>query len=123
MARMITDLESIIEPISILFRRARLTGNLDVPAPNNMHFSDNNTITIVWNLSEDPPIDSVSAFEKIRSLASSEFDRVDHEDIGISIYTGKIEWHGQYPDVYFRVVMSKEVTKCPNSTGNLSVSS
>lgn len=123
MDRMITDLESIIEPISVLFRRARLTGNLDVPAPNNMHFSENNTITLVWNLSEEPPIDAVSSFEKIRSLASSEFNRVDHEDIGIVIYTGKIEWHGQYPDAYFRVVMSEEVTKCPNLTGNLSVSS
>ena len=123
MDRMITDLESIIEPISVLFRRARLTENLDVPAPNNMHFSENNSITLVWNLSEEPAIDAVSSFEKIRSLASTEFNRVDHEDIGIVIYTGKIEWHGQYPDVYFRVVMSEEVTRCPNLTGNLSVSS
>lgn len=123
MTRMITDLESIIDPISVLFRRARLTGNLDVPAPNNMHFSENNTITLVWNLTEDPPIDAVSSFEKIRSLASSEFGIVEHEDIGIVTYTGKIEWHGQYPDVYFRVIMSKEVTKCPNSIGNLSASS
>lgn len=123
MDRMITDLESIIEPISVLFRRARLTGNLDVPAPNNMLFSENNNITLVWNLSELPPLDAVSAFDKIKSLANSEFDLIDHEDIGIVIYTGKIEWHGEYPDVYFRVVMSREVTKCPNSTGNQSVSS
>ena len=123
MDRMITDLESIIEPISVLFRRARLTGNLDVPAPNNMLFSENNNITLVWNLSELPPLDAVSAFDKIKSLANSEFDLIDHEDIGIVIYTCKIVWHGDYPDVYFRVVMSREVTKCPNSTGNQSVSS
>ena len=123
MDRMITDLESIIEPISVLFRRARLTGNLDVPAPNNMLFSENNTITLAWNLTDLPPIEAVSAFGKIKSLASSEFDLIDHEDIGIVIYTGKIEWHGQYPDVFFRVVMSREVTKCPNLTGNQSVSS
>ena len=123
MDRMITDLESIIEPISVLFRRARLTGNLDVPAPSNMHFSENNTITLVWNLTEYPPIDAVSSFERIKSLANSEFDRVDHNDIGIVIYAGKISWHGQYPDVYFRVVMSKEVTKCPDSTGTPSASS
>lgn len=123
MDRKITDLESIIEPISVLFRRARITGNLDVPAPNNMHFSENNTITLVWNLSEVPPIEAVSAFDKIKRLASNEFDFIDHEDIGIVIYVSRIEWHGDYPDVYFRVVMSREVTKCPNSTGNQSVSS
>lgn len=123
MDRLITDLESIIEPISVLFRRARLTGNLDVPAPNNMLFSEDNSITLVWNLTEEPPIDAVGDFDKIKSLASSEFELIDHEDIGIVIYTGKIEWHGEYPDVYFRVVMSREVTKCPNSTGNQSVSS
>lgn len=123
MNRMITDLESIIEPISVLFRRARLTGNLDVPAPNNMLFSEDNSITLVWNLSEEPPIDAVVDFDKIKNLASSEFELIEHEDIGIVIYTGKIEWHGEYPDVYFRVVMSREVTKCPNSTGNQSVSS
>lgn len=123
MDRKITDLESIIEPISVLFRRAGITGNLDVPAPNNMLFSENNTITLVWNLSEEPPIDAVSSFDKIRRLASTEFNTIDHEDIGIVIYTGKIEWHGEYPDVFFRVVMSREVTKCPNSTGNQSVSS
>lgn len=123
MDRMITDLESIIEPISVLFRRARLTGNLDVPAPNNMLFSENNSITLVWNLSEEPPIDAVSNFDKIKSLASSEFELIDHEDIGIVIYTCKIVWHGEYPDVHFRVVMAREVTKCPNSTGNQSVSS
>ena len=123
MDRMITDLESIIEPISVLFRRARLTGNLDVPAPNNMLFSEDNSITLVWNLSEEPPIDAVVDFDKIKNLASSEFELIEHEDIGIVIYTGKIEWHGEYPDVYFRVVMSREVTKCPNSTGNQSVSS
>lgn len=123
MDRLITDLESIIEPISVLFRRARLTGNLDVPAPNNMLFSEDNSITLVWNLSEEPPIDAVGDFDKIKSLASSEFELIDHEDIGIVIYTGKIEWHGEYPVVYFRVVMSREVTKCPNSTGNQSVSS
>lgn len=123
MDRMITDLESIIEPISVLFRRARLTGNLDVPAPNNMIFSENNNITLVWNLSEVSPIDAVIAFDKIKSLAGSEFELIDHEDIGIVIYTSKIDWHGEYPDVSFRVVMSREVTKCPNLTGNLSVSS
>ena len=123
MNRMITDLESIIEPISVLFRRARLTGNLDVPAPNNMLFSEDNSITLVWNLSEEPPIDAVVDFDKIKNLASSEFELIEHEDIGIVIYTGKIEWHGEYPDVYFRVVMSREVTKCPNSIGNQSVSS
>ena len=123
MDRLISDLESIIEPISVLFRRARLTGNLDVPAPNNMLFSENNSITLVWNLSEVPPIDAVSDFDKIKSLASSEFDLIDHEDIGIVIYTCRIEWHGEYPEVHFRVVMSREVTKCPNSTGNQSVSS
>lgn len=123
MDRMITDLESIIEPISVLFRRARLTGNLDVPAPNNMLFSENNNITLVWNLTEVPPIDAVSAFDKIKELASSEFEIIDHEDIGIVIYTGRIVWHGEYPEVNFRVVMSREVTKCPNSTGNQSVSS
>lgn len=123
MDRLITDLESIIEPISVLFRRARLTGNLDVPAPNNMLFSEDNSITLVWNLSEEPPIDAVVDFDKIKNLASSEFELIDHEDIGIVIYTGKIEWHGEYPEVYFRVVMSREVTKCPNSTGNQSVSS
>ena len=123
MDRMITDLESIIEPISVIFRRARLTGNLDVPAPNNMLFSEDNSITLVWNLSEEPPIDAVGDFDKIKKLASSEFELIDHEDIGIVIYIGKIEWHGEYPDVYFRVVMSREVTKCPNSTGNQSVSS
>lgn len=123
MDRMITDLESIIEPISVLFSRARLTGNLDVPAPNNMLFSENNNITLVWNLSDLPPIEAVGAFDKIKNLASSEFEIIDHEDIGIVIYTGKIVWHGEYPDVYFRVVMSREVTKCPNSTGNPSASS
>ena len=123
MDRLISDLESIIEPISVLFRRARLTGNLDVPAPNNMLFSEDNSITLVWNLSEEPPIDAVVDFDKIKNLASSEFELIEHEDIGIVIYTGKIEWHGEYPDVYFRVVMSREVTKCPNSTGNQSVSS
>ena len=123
MDRMITDLESIIEPISVLFRRARLTGNLDVPAPNNMLFSENNNITLVWNLSDVPAIDAVRSFDKIKSLASSEFSLIDHEDIGIVIYTGRIVWHGEYPEVNFRVVMSREVMKCPNSTGNQSVSS
>ena len=123
MDRMITDLESIIEPISVLFSRARLTGNLDVPAPNNMLFSENNNITLVWNLSDVPAIDAVRSFDKIKSLASSEFSLIDHEDIGIVIYTGRIVWHGEYPEVNFRVVMSREVMKCPNSTGNQSVSS
>ena len=123
MDRKITDLESIIEPISVLFRRARITGNLDVPAPNNMHFSENNTITLVWNLSDVPAIEAVRSFDKIKGLASSEFDIIDHGDIGIVIYTSKIVWHGEYPEVNFRVVMSREVMKCPNSTGNQSVSS
>lgn len=123
MDRMITDLESIIEPISVLFRQARVTGNLDVPAPSNMLFSENNNITLVWNLSDLPPLDAVRSFDKIKRLANSEFELIDHEDIGMVIYTGKIVWHGEYPDVFFRVVMSREVTKCPNSTGNLSASS
>lgn len=123
MVRMITDLESIIEPISVLFSRARLTDNLDVPAPNNMLFSENNNITLVWNLSDAPPMESVVAFDKIRALASTEFTTIDHEDIGMVIYTGKISWHGEYPDVYFRVIMSREVNTCPNSTGNQSANS
>lgn len=123
MDRMITDLESIIEPISVLFRQARVTGNLDVPAPSNMIFSENNSITLVWNLSDLSPFDAVRSFDKIKSLADSEFELIDHADIGMAIYTGKIVWHGDYPDVFFRVVMSREVTKCPNSTGNLSASS
>lgn len=123
MDRMITDLESIIEPISVLFRQARITGNLDVPAPSNMLFDENNSITLVWNLSDLPPFDAVRSFDKIKRLANSEFELIDHEDIGMVIYTGKIVWHGEYPDVFFRVVMSREVTKCPNSTGNLSASS
>lgn len=123
MDRMITDLESIIEPISVLFRQARVTGNLDVPAPSNMLFDENNSITLVWNLSDLPPFDAVRSFDKIKRLANSEFELIDHEDIGMVIYTGKIVWHGEYPDVFFRVVMSREVTKCPNSTGNLSASS
>lgn len=123
MDRMITDLESIIEPISVLFRQARITGNLDVPAPSNMLFDENNSITLVWNLSDLPPFDAVRSFDKIKRLANSEFELIDHEDIGMVIYTGKIVWHGEYPDVFFRVVMSREVTKCPNSTGNLSANS
>lgn len=123
MDRMITDLESIIDPISVLFSRARITGNLDVPAPNNMLFSENNNITLVWNLSDLPAVESVAEFEKIKRLANSEFETIDHEDIGIVIYVGKIVWHGEYPDVYFRVVMSREVMKCPNLIGNQSASS
>lgn len=123
MDRKITDLESIIEPISVLFRRAGSTNNLDVPAPNNMLFSEDNNITLVWNLSEVPPIDAVRSFEKIKSLAMAEFSEAAHEDIGIVIYTSKISWHGEYPEVFFRVVLSDEVTKCPNSTGNQSASS
>lgn len=123
MSRKITDLESIIDPISVLFRRARLEGNEDVPAPSNMHFSDDNDITLVWNLTNLAPMESVSYFESIKSLAMSEFTNVVHEDIGIITYTSQIVWHGDYPDVYFRVVMPIEVIKCPDLIGSQSVSS
>lgn len=123
MDRLITDLESIIDPISVIFRRARATNNLDVPAPNNMIFSDNNTITLVWNLTDLPAMDAVIAFEKIKTLAISDFKSNDHSDVGIITYTSNIRWHGEYPDVYFRVVLPIEVTKCPDSTGNPSASS
>lgn len=123
MDRLITDLESLIDPISVIFRRARDTNNLDVPAPNNMIFSANNTITLVWNLTDLPAKVAVIAFEKIKTLAVSDFVRNDHSDIGIITYTSSIKWHGEYPDAYFRVVLPIEVTKCPDLTGNPSVSS
>lgn len=123
MNRLITDLESIIDPISVLFRRARITNNLDVPAPNNMHFSENNTITLVWNLTNLSSMESVGSFEKIKSLALADFTAVEHEDIGIVTYTGCIDWHGEYPDVYFRVVLPIEVNKCPELIGNQSANS
>lgn len=112
MDRMITDLESIIDPISVLFSRARSTGNLDVPAPNNMLFSEDNTITLVWNLTDMPIMEAVRSFDKVKSLAVSEFTGTGHADIGITTYTTKITWHGEYPDVFFRVVMPSEVTNC-----------
>lgn len=114
MDRKITDLESIIDPISVLFRRARATGHLDVPAPNNMLFDVGNTITLVWNLTERTPEDAILAFDRIKSLANAEFDSIDHEDIGIVTYTGMISWHGNYPDVFFRVVLPIEVKRCPD---------
>lgn len=112
MDRMITDLESIIDPISVLFSRARSTGNLDVPAPNNMLFSENNTITLVWNLTDGNLVEAVRSFDRIKDLATSEFIGTEHADIGIITYTSKIYWHGEYPDVYFRVVMPIEVADC-----------
>lgn len=123
MNRKITDLESIIDPISVLFRRARITDNLDVPAPDNMHFSGGNAITLVWNLTKAAPVDSVSAFDKIKSLSMAEFTSIEHEDVGIITYTCQIDWHGDYPDVFFRVVLPIEVNRCPNSTGNQSANS
>ena len=123
MPRNITDLESIIEPISVLFSRASATDNLDVPAPHNMYFSEDNTITLVWKLTDLSPMDSIGAYEKIKSLALSDFSQVDHKEAGISIFTAKISWHGEYPDVYFRVLLPIEVTKCPSLIGNQSVSS
>lgn len=123
MDRLITDLESIIDPISVLFRRARATNNLDVPAPNNMIFSANNTITLVWNLTGLPAMDAVLSFDKIKTLAVSDFVYNDHSDVGIITYTSNIKWHGEYPEVYFRVVLPIEVTKCPDLTGNPSASS
>ena len=123
MARNITDLESIIEPISVLFRRASVTSNLDVPAPNTMHFSEDNTITLVWKLTDESIMDSVSAFERIKHLAMSEFEQTDHPEARITIFMAKIKWHGEYPDVYFRVILPIEVTECPDLTGNLLISS
>lgn len=123
MERLITDLESIIEPISVLFSRARVTNNLDVPAPSSMLFSEDNSITLVWKLTDLPAIEAVRELEKIKTLADTEFETIDHEDIGIVIFKGKILWHGNYPDVYFRIVMSREVTQCPKETGSRSVSS
>lgn len=123
MERLITDLESIIEPISVLFSRARVTNNLDVPAPSSMHFSEDNSITLVWKLTDLPAIEAVRELEKIKTLADTELETIDHEDIGIVIFKGKILWHGNYPDVYFRIVMSREVIQCPKETGSQSVSS
>lgn len=123
MDRLITDLESIIDPISVIFRRARATNNLDVPAPNNMIFSANSDITLVWNLTDRPAMDAVQSFDKIKTLAVSDFVRNEHSDIGIVTYTSSIHWHGDHPDVYFRVVLPSEVTKCPDLTGNPSASS
>lgn len=123
MDRLITDLESIIDPISVIFRRARATNNLDVPAPNNMIFSANNAITLVWNLTDRPAMDAVQSFEKIKTLAVSDFESNSHNDIGIITYTSSIKWHGDHPDVYFRVVLPSEVTKCPDLIGNPSASS
>lgn len=123
MTRLISDLESIIEPISILFGRARVTGNLVVPAPSSMLFSEENNITLVWNLSDLPAEEAVSSFDQIRSLATTEFSSICHDDVGIVTYTGEINWHGDYPDVFFRVVISKEAAECQDSTGNQSVSS
>ena len=123
MDRLITDLESIIDPISVIFRRARATNNLDVPAPNNMIFSANNVITLVWNLTDRPAMDAILAFDKIKTLAIADFVRNEHSDVGIATYTSNIKWHGEYPDVYFRVILPSAVTKCPDLIGSPSASS
>lgn len=123
MNRSITDLESIIDPIATIFRRARATDNLDVPAPNNMIFGEDSSITLVWNLTSLPAMDAVLSFDKIKTLAVADFVSNSHNDVGIVTYTSSIKWHGDHPDVYFRVVLPSEVTKCPNLIGSPSVSS
>lgn len=109
MSGKITDLESIIEPVSLLFRRARETGNNDVATPNNMHFGANNAILLSWNLTDRLPQEALDEFEKIKKFAQTTFEIDRREDIGVSIYTGRITWHGDYPEVHFKVFISTVV--------------
>lgn len=111
MSSKITDLESIIEPISLLFRRAKETGHPDVRAPNNMHFGDNNAILLSWNLTSLPPEEADREFARIHELAQADFTMDRRDNIGIVIFTARIIWHGDYPDVHFKVFMPIAVIK------------
>lgn len=102
---LITDLESLIDPISILFTRARDTGNLDVPAPNSMIFDDNSSITLVWDLTKCKNINAIDDFNKIKSLSSTDFVSKVFADLGIIVFRSEIKWHGYFPDVFFKVIL------------------
>lgn len=108
MTNNITNLESIIETISLLFKRARSHGYTDVPAPDNMHFGDNNSILLSWNLTRSPIDEAAKSFVSIREFSQTEFTREIRDDINVAIFTGNISWHGQYPDVNFKIFMPIE---------------